>query len=152
MLRYYSPVNSLGSFRVRSVYLTTRLLGRFSPLSSKKVLPVFCSAHSFTRNWQILPFVNQRQGENDRRKYFMISSPRKNVADLAGVETATSWSNWDTEVFIKKTNLYNFEPLKPRFYIVKLGLQGYTLFCFILFKKLGKAVLTSTHNLCFWAK
>ena len=27
-------------------------------------------AHSFAKNWQ-LPFLNQRKGENDRRKYFM---------------------------------------------------------------------------------
>ena len=29
-------------------------------------------AYSFARNWQ-LPFLNQRKGENDRRKYFMIN-------------------------------------------------------------------------------
>ena len=29
-------------------------------------------AHSFAGNWQ-LPFSNQQKGENDRRKYFMIS-------------------------------------------------------------------------------
>ena len=32
-LRFYGPVNPMGSCRARSVYLTTRLLGRFSPLS-----------------------------------------------------------------------------------------------------------------------
>ena len=38
------------------------------------VLKVVCQycAHSFTRNWQ-LPFLSQRKGENDRRKYFMIN-------------------------------------------------------------------------------
>ena len=35
---------------------------------------------------------------------------------------------------ITKTRLYNFDPLKPHFYIVKLGLQGYTLFFLFLFK------------------
>ena len=30
-------------------------------------------------------------------------------------------------VSITKTYLYNFDPLKPRFYIVKLGFIGYTL-------------------------
>ena len=39
--------------------------------------------HSFARNWQ-LPFLNQRKWENDRRKYFMIKSPWKNVADPGG--------------------------------------------------------------------
>ena len=29
---------------------------------------------------------------------------------------------------ITKTYLYNFDPLKPHFYIVKLGFRGYTLF------------------------
>ena len=33
MLRFYGPVNPMGSCRARSVYLTTRLLGRLSPLS-----------------------------------------------------------------------------------------------------------------------
>ena len=51
-------------------------------------------AHYFARNWQ-LPFLNQRKGENDRRKYFMIKCPRKNVADLAGVEPATTWYQSD---------------------------------------------------------
>ena len=33
VLRFYGPVNPMGSCRARSVYLTTRLLGRLSPLS-----------------------------------------------------------------------------------------------------------------------
>ena len=33
VLRFYGPVNPMGSCQARSVYLTTRLLGRFSPLS-----------------------------------------------------------------------------------------------------------------------
>ena len=34
VLRFYGPVNPMGSCRARSIYLTTRLLGRLSPLSS----------------------------------------------------------------------------------------------------------------------
>ena len=33
VLRFYGPVNPMGSYRAWSVYLTTRLLGRLSPLS-----------------------------------------------------------------------------------------------------------------------
>ena len=33
VLRFYGPVNPMGSCRARSVYLTTRLLGRLCPLS-----------------------------------------------------------------------------------------------------------------------
>ena len=33
LLRFYGPVNPMRSCRARSVYLTTRLLGRLSPLS-----------------------------------------------------------------------------------------------------------------------
>ena len=33
VLRFYGPVNPMGSCRVQSVYLTTHLLGRLSPLS-----------------------------------------------------------------------------------------------------------------------
>ena len=50
VLRFYHPVNSM----VMSVYLTTLLLGRLSPLSGKP----FC-AHS----WQLL-FLNQWKREN----------------------------------------------------------------------------------------
>ena len=35
------------------------------------VVNQYC-AHSFARNWQ-LPFLNQRKGENDRRKYFRVN-------------------------------------------------------------------------------
>ena len=37
------------------------------------------------------------------------------------------------------------DPLKPHFYIVKLGYAGINLF-------FSEAVLTCTHNLCFGAK
>ena len=40
VLRFYGPVNPVGSCRARSVYLTTLLLGRLSPLSG---LPVLCT-------------------------------------------------------------------------------------------------------------
>ena len=33
VLRFYGPVNPMRSCRARSVYLTSRLLGKFSPLS-----------------------------------------------------------------------------------------------------------------------
>ena len=34
MLKFYSPANPMGSCGARSVYLTTGLLGKLSPLSS----------------------------------------------------------------------------------------------------------------------
>ena len=37
VLRFYGPVNPMGSCRARSIYLTTRLLGRLSPLSTSIV-------------------------------------------------------------------------------------------------------------------
>ena len=40
VLRFYGPVNPMGSCQARSVYLTTRLLGRLCPLSG---LPVLCT-------------------------------------------------------------------------------------------------------------
>ena len=46
----------------------------------------------------------------------------------------------DIAIYITKAYLYNFYPLKPHVYIVKVG---YTENC------LGDAVLTTTYNLCF---
>ena len=54
-------------------------------------------------------------------------------------------------IFIMKTYLYNFDPLKPHFYIVKLGFTVHISFL-IFAKKIGETVLTSTHNLCFKQK
>ena len=58
---------------------------------------------------------------------------------------------------ITKTYLYNFDPLKPHFYIVKLRLTGVYIIFLISAQKhrlwvLGEAVLTSAHNLCFEQK
>ena len=55
---------------------------------------------------------------------------------------------------ITKTCLYNFDPHKPHFYIVKLGFTGVYIIFFYFNSKhrlwvLVEAVLTSTHNLCF---
>ena len=43
---------------------------------------------------------------------------------------------FETSCFITRTRLYNFELRKPHFYIVKLGLQGYTLFFLFLLKNI----------------
>ena len=62
---------------------------------------------------------------------------------------------------ITKTYLYNFDPLKPHFYIAKLGFTGlYIIFswsakiieCGYSLEPPAEAVLTSTHNLCFEQK
>ena len=44
--------------------------------------------------------------------------------------------------------LYNFDPHKPHFYIVKLGFTGVYII-FLISAKKHRLVLTSTHNLCF---
>ena len=62
-----------------------------------------------------------------------------------------------------KTCLYNFDLLKPHFYIVKLGFIGVYIIFLISAQNidcgyslepiyLDEAVLTSTHNLCFEQK
>ena len=64
---------------------------------------------------------------------------------------------------IPKTRLYNSDLLEPHFYIVKLGFKGVYIIFLISAQnidcgysleppRLGEAVLTSTHNLCFERK
>ena len=48
-------------------------------------------AHSFARNWQ-LSFLNQRKGENERRKYFMINLHERMLPGPAEIEPVASWS------------------------------------------------------------
>ena len=105
MLRFYSSANSIWSCRVWSVYLTTLFTGQAK--SSKRFKPVLCT---FFRQKQ-MPFLNQRKGENGRRKYFMNKSPWKNVADPLGYPQppdhqldphptrATEASRWYFEIF-----------------------------------------------------
>ena len=47
-------------------------------------------------------------------------------------------------VAITKTRLYNFDPLKPHFYIVKLGFTGVHIIFLILLKKHRLWVLVRT--------
>ena len=67
----------------------------------------------------------------------------------------------DCQRLITKTCLYDFETLKPHFYIVKLGFTGvYIIFlisaqnidCWYSLEPPRRALLTSTHNLCFEQK
>ena len=53
--------------------------------------------------------------------------------------------------FITKTYLYNFDPLKPHFYIVKLGFAGVYII-FLISAQGAEVVLKSTPNLCFEQK
>ena len=58
----------------------------------------------------------------------------ENFSPRAGIEPGTSSTRGDKRVqrlLITKTCLYNFDPLKPHFYIVKLGFTGvYIIFLF----------------------
>ena len=53
---------------------------------------------------------------------------------------------------VLETCLYNFDPHKPHFYMVKLGFTGVYLIFLISAQNIVEAVLTSTHNLCFEQK
>ena len=63
--------------------------------------------------------------------------------------------------YIRKTCLYNFDPIKPHFYIVNWGLQGYTLFFLFLLKNIDcgyslepprRGGSNEYHNICFEQK
>ena len=65
--------------------------------------------------------------------------------------------------YLMKTYLYNFDPLKPHFYIVKLGFTGVYIIFLISAQNIeygyslepphrDETVLTSTHNLRFEQK
>ena len=45
-------------------------------------------------------------------------------------------TSWQKRICITKTYLYNVDPLKPHFYIVKLGFTGYTLLFLFLLKNI----------------
>ena len=58
---------------------------------------------------------------------------------------------------IMKAYLYNFDPIKPPFYIVKLGFTGVYIIFLISAQNIDcgyslEPPLTNTHNLCFEQK
>ena len=53
---------------------------------------------------------------------------------------------------ITKTRLYNFDPLKPHFYVVKLGFTGVYIIFLISAQKHRLWVVVRTHSLCFEQK
>ena len=61
-------------------------------------------AHSFARNWQ-LPFLNQRKGENDRRKYFMINLHER-MYDSHEMSSLVSLKNNNINLRISSTTIF----------------------------------------------
>ena len=84
-------------------------------------------AHSFARHWQ-LPFLNQPKGENDRRKYFMISLHKRMLLTSAGVEPATSWSPFGRRIQLSHRGRLSEEGERPQKWFHGLPLPVPTLF------------------------
>ena len=92
-------------------------------------------------------------------KTFIFGKPMNKKGSLIKVNITAC----HTAYLVRKCNicLYNFDPLKPHFYTVKLGFTGVHIIFLIFAQKhrlrtcknhLIEPVLTSTHNLCFEQK
>ena len=79
----------------------------------------------------LLPKVNW-----DRQAFANCLDPDQ-ISQNAASDQCHTYSNIFKHIkSITKKCLYNIDPLKPHFYIVKLGLQGYTLFFLFLLKNI----------------
>ena len=56
---------------------------------------------------------------------------------MSSAELAMAIQNCYCAKFITKTCLYNFDPLKPHFYTVKLGFTGVNMFFLISAQNIG---------------
>ena len=99
VLRFYWPVNPMGSCRARSVYLTTRLLGRLSPQSGWPVLCTFFCQKLTTA------LLESAEGREWPWKIFPDQSPQKNVADLGG--------GWTRNLLVSSWRAHPTEPPRP---------------------------------------
>ena len=92
-----------------------------------------------------------RKAETVSSTHYWTTMVHKTAHSLSGPSVSTNRiiKNWRM-----KTYLYNFDPLKPHLCIVKLGFTGVYIIFLISAQKhrQGKAVLMSTHNLCFEQK
>ena len=84
---FNGPFNTIKVTSSRSVHLTTLFSGQ--ALSSKRFTST--CANSFARNCQ-LPFLNQRKGKNDCRKYFLINLHERMLPDPSRIEPASKWA------------------------------------------------------------
>ena len=72
---------------------------------------------------------NQIQTQERQKTYLLICAPSE---DSDQPNLIWSESLWDAfRIDITKTCLYNFDPLKPHFYTVKLGFTGVYIICLI---------------------
>ena len=94
-----SPSQPSGLCLARSVYLTTRLLGRLSPLSG---FPVLCT---FFRQKLTTVLLESAEGRQWPKKIFHDQSPRKNVADLGG--------GWTRALLVSSQTAHPTEPPRP---------------------------------------
>ena len=85
----------MGSSRARSVYLTTRLLGRLSPLSG---YPVLCT---FFRQKLTTSLLESAEGGEWPQKIFHDQSPRKNVG----------WG-WTRDLLVSSRTAHPTEPTR----------------------------------------
>ena len=104
VLRFYGPVNPMGSCRARSVYLTTCLLGRLSPLSGS---PVLCTCF---RQKLTTALLESAEGREWPQKIFHDQSPRKNVADLGG--------GWTRNLVVSSRTAHPTEPPRPAVFML----------------------------------
>ena len=140
-LEFFGPVNKVQIMSSWSINLSTIFYW------AGLVLYMTC-------NWQ-LPFFNQRKEGNDHRNNFKINLHESNAVEL-GFDLAIPGSavrrTGDISVFTyivqfvpsRKTCLYNFDPLKPHFYIVKLGFTGVYIIFLISAQKHRLWVLVRT--------
>ena len=98
MWRLYSPVNPMGSCRARSVYLTTRFLGRLSPL--KRLISI---VHILSPETDNCPsWISGRERMTVENISWSISmkeccQPRQGLNPRAPGLQSDGASNWSTE-------------------------------------------------------
>ena len=95
VLRFYGPVNPMGSCRARSVYLTTHLLGRLSPVTS--------SVHILSPDTDNCPsWISGRERMTVENILWSISTkeccrPRRGLNPRPPGLQSDGASNWATE-------------------------------------------------------
>ena len=101
----------------------------FEHFSDLSYMYLPCSVNRFRK------YLNKNGGEDGQGKKYL---------DTNRALRYILWSLWSIKLSITKTCLFNFDPLKPHFYIVKLGFTGVYIFFFISAQKHRLWVLVRT--------
>ena len=116
-------------------------------MQTTKLVTKFITSRGQERFLKLASFRYTQKTSSDFRKFLLVVE--NTIFAHATTKIQVSLRVRAVLLFITETDLYNFDPLKPHFYIVKLGFIVVYIIFLISARRGGS---NEYHNLCFEQK